>query len=219
MTEVSRRRFLAGTTAAAIAMPIATAARAQEAGGAASVSLEEALRNRRSTRRFGNAPIPEAQLLRLLWAANGVNREDSDGRTVPAWRSARNVDIFVAHEGGVGRYDPAANTLQTVSEEDIRGTVSDQSYIARAPAVLIYVSDRDSLGEAAGESAADETAMAVGAHVNSAVMAQNVYLFAAAEGLGTVLIGGSADREAIGEALSLGEAESVTYIQPVGTPR
>ncbi|WP_185984805.1 nitroreductase family protein [Aureimonas mangrovi] len=219
MTKVSRRRFMAATTAATITLPIATAARAQEAEGAASVSVEEALRNRRSTRRFANAAIPQEQLLRLLWAANGVNREDSDGRTVPAWRSAKNVDLYVAQEGGVGRYDPAANVLETMSEEDLRGVVSDQSYIVRAPAVLIYVSDRDRLAEAAGESAADEMAMAIGAHVNSAVMAQNVYLFAAAEGLGTVLIGGSADRAAIAEALSLGEAQTVTYIQPVGVPR
>lgn len=219
MTKVSRRRFMAATTAATITLPIATAARAQEAEGAASVSFEEALRNRRSTRRFANAAIPQEQLLRLLWAANGVNREDSDGRTVPAWRSAKNVDLYVAQEGGVGRYDPAANVLETMSEEDLRGVVSDQSYIVRAPAVLIYVSDRDRLAEAAGESAADEMAMAIGAHVNSAVMAQNVYLFAAAGGLGTVLIGGSADRAAIAEALSLGEAQTVTYIQPVGVPR
>ncbi|UHD46465.1 nitroreductase family protein [Aureimonas altamirensis] len=214
---VSRRLFLAGTTAAAASAPFAAVA--QETGGAATVSLEEALRGRRSTRRFGTAAIPEEQLLRLLWAANGINREDSDGRTVPAWRSAKNVDIFVAHEGGVGRYDAAAGALEDVSAEDIRDVVSDQSYIVRAPAVLIYVSDRAPLAEAAGDSASDETAMAVGAHVNSAMMAQNVYLFAAAEGLGTVLIGGSADRAAIAEALSLSKDQSVTYIQPVGTPR
>lgn len=219
MTEVSRRLFLAGTTAAVATVPLSATARAQEAGGAASVSLEEALRNRRSARRFGNAPIPEEQLLRLLWAANGVNRKESDGRTVPAWRSAKNVDIFVAHGGGVGRYDAAAGALEEVTGEDIRGIVSDQSYIVRAPTVLIYVSDRERLAEAAGESAADERAMAIGAHVNSAVMAQNVYLFAAAEGLGTVLIGGSADREAIAAALTLEETQSVTYIQPVGMPR
>ncbi|MFD2238502.1 nitroreductase family protein [Aureimonas populi] len=220
MPSVTRRLFLAGTTAAAASTGLTVVAGAQEAGGAASMSVEEALRLRQSTRRFSPAPLEEEQLLRLLWAAAGVNREEGDGRTAPAWRGARNVDLYVALEDGVHRYDPATNALESVLSEDIRGEVSSASFIQRAPAVLIYVSDRDRLIEAAGEeSAGDEQALAIGAHVNSALMAQNVYLFSAAEGLGTVLIGGTADREAIAAALSLPETQSVTYIQPVGVAR
>ena len=61
--------------------------------------------------------------------------------------------------------------------------------------------------------------LAIGAHVNAAISAQSVYLACAAEGLGTCLIGGAANREAIAQALSLPEGSIVPYIQPVGTPR
>lgn len=222
MSVLTRRSIIAGSAVAAagVAGLVPVPARAQKAGGAASVTLEEALRLRRSTRRFRTDEIPEEQLLRLLWAASGVNREEDGGRTVPAWRGAKDVDIYVAREAGVHRYDPAGNRLDEVLGEDIRDKVSPAAYIQRAPAVLIYVSDRKRLVEAAGEeSAGNEQALAIGAHVNSALMAQNVYLFAAAEGLGTVLIGGSADRDATKAALSLGDAQTVTYIQPVGASR
>lgn len=220
MSEFTRRSVLAGTAVAAAGIGAVTAARAQEEGGAASVSVEEALRLRRSTRRFSPADLPEEQVLRLLWAANGVNREEDDGRTVPAWRGAKDVDIYVAWENGVHLYDPVANELEEVLAEDVRDSTSTASFATRAPVVLIYVSDRERLVEAAGEeAAANEQALAIGAHVNSAMMAQNVYIFAAAEGLGTVLLGGAADREGIVEALSLDETKTVTYIQPVGLPR
>lgn len=184
------------------------------------MSLEEALRLRRSTRRFTSDAIPEEQLLRVLWAANGINRPDSDGRTVPAWRGSKDVDIYVAREVGIHRYDPIANALQEARGVDIRGEVSAATYIQRAPVVLIYASDRERLVAAAGEEASgNEQSLVIGAHVNAALMAQNVYLVAATEGLGTVLIGGSADRDATKAALSLPDPQSVIYIQPIGIPR
>lgn len=222
MADLTRRAVLSGSAIAATGVAALSAAQAiaQEAKGAASVSLEDALRLRRSTRRFAADDLPEEQLLRLLWAGNGVNREEGDGRTAPSWRTAKHVDIYVAREAGVHRYDPAANSLVDVSGDDIRDVVSSASFIQRAPVVLIYVSDRTRLVEAAGEEAAkDEQALAIGAHVNSALISQNIYLFAAAEGLGTVLIGGSADRAATATALKLPETATVTYIQPVGVPR
>ena len=57
--------------------------------------------------------------------------------------------------------------------------------------------------------------LVIAARVNSAIMAQNVYLFCAAEGLGTCLLG-TVDREAIKTALKFPDHLSVTYIQPLG---
>mgnify|MGYP002622125811 FL=1 len=220
MSEFTRRSVLAGSAIAAAGAAGMATAGAQEAGGAASVSVEEALRLRRSTRRFHADDLPEEQVLRLLWAANGVNRPDDDGRTVPSWRGAKHVDIYVAWEKGVHLYQPAANALEDVLGEDIRDRVTTASFAARAPLILLYVSDTQRLIEAVGEEGAgDEQALAIGAHVNSAIIAQNVYIFAAAEGLGTVLLSSAADREGIAAALSLSDDKVVTYIQPVGRPR
>lgn len=219
MTILTRRLFLAGSAATATAGASAGLANASETGGAATVSLEDALKARKSTRRFATADLPEEQVLRLLWAASGVNRPEDGGLTAPSWHHANDTEVYIARAEGVGRYDPVAATLESVTEEDIRAITSSASFVNRAPAVLIYVSNQEKLIAAAGDIATEAPQeLEIAAHVNAAVIAQNVYLFCAAEGLGTCIIG-SGDRAAIQEALSFGDDRKVTYIQPVGQPR
>ncbi|RWR32584.1 nitroreductase family protein [Sinirhodobacter populi] len=213
MTQLNRRLFIA----AAGATPVAAIGAAPAHAAIDDMTLRAALEARQSVRRYGTAPVPEDQLLRILWAANGVNRPDTGGQTAPTWRSAHDTVIYVATAEGVFRHAHETNTLEQVGETDIRAGSSDAAFVARAPALLIYVSDGEKLRAAA--EGADEQALAIGAHVNAAISAQNVYLACAAEGLGTCLIGGSANREAIAEALSLPESAIVTYVQPIGAAR
>lgn len=212
MTDLNRRLFLAASASAPVAL---TAAPASAAIG--DVTLKAALEGRQSSRRFAPAPVAEDALLRLLWAANGVNRPDSGGRTSPSWRTANDTIVYVATADGLFRHAHETNTLEKVGDTDIRAASSDSAFVARAPALLIYVSDGEALRKAA--EGADDRALAIGAHVNAAICAQNVYLACAAEGLGTCLIGGAANREAIAGELKLPEGSIVTYIQPVGTAR
>lgn len=189
------------------------------ANGYGAMPLSEALLRRESVRTYDKAPIEDPQLLALLWAANGVNRPDVDGRTAPSWRTAKDTEIYVARASGVDHFDPVANSLVQVSTDDIRKATSPQPFVGAAPVVLIYVTELSRLLKAAG---LDETSFdavtedhRIAAHVNAAVIAQNVYLFCAAEGLGTCLVGG-ADRAATTAALGLTAGQLVTYVQPVG---
>lgn len=183
--------------------------------------LRDALAKRESIRLYTGAAVEEEQLLALLWGANGVNRPDVDGRTAPSWRTTKDTEIYVARASGVHRYDAPSGKLVPVSADDIRKATSTQPFVGTAPAVLIYVSERSRVLKAAG---LDEQALEketedhrIAAHVNAAMIAQNVYLFCAAEGLGTCLVGG-ADRAAIAAALGLSDGQRVTYVQPVGHP-
>ncbi|AGT11676.1 nitroreductase family protein [Paracoccus aminophilus] len=214
MNDLNRRRFLATSAAAPMALA-ATVVPASAAIG--DVTLQAALEGRQSVRRFGSAPVAQDALLRLLWAANGVNRPDSGGQTAPSWRSGHDTVIYLATAEGLFRHAHETNTLDKVSDTDIRAISSDSAFVSRAPALLIYVSDGEKLRAAA--EGADDQALAVGAHVNAAVAAQNVYLACVAEALGTCLIGGAANRQAIAEALELPSNSIVTYIQPIGAPR
>jgi len=87
--------------------------------------------------------------------------------------------------------------------------------------LLIFVTELSRILEAAGLEPDALDALTedhrIAAHVNAAVIAQNVYLFCAAEALGTCLVGG-ADRAALASALKLTEGQLVAYIQPVGHP-
>jgi nitroreductase len=217
----SRRLFLASS--AALAFVPGRPAVADETASIAedSLSVEEALAHRRSTRLYAPQPLAADLRLRLLHAADGVNRPDIDGRTAPSWYGAKDTDIYVAEADGVGKYDPVANSVHHVLDTDIRKQTSPEPFVGAAPMVLIYVSDRARLSKAGIDFEKGQTPAAIAeeymraAYVNTAVIAQNVYLFCASQELGTCLVGG-VDPTAIGKALGLAATQRVTYVQPVG---
>lgn len=215
MSGFSRRKFLAGAATAMVAASPAFAAemrrlRAGERAGG--MSLMEALKLRRSTRMYSDQPIAPETLADLLWAAYGINRPDSGGRTAPSWHTSYGTDLYVAAADGIWLYDPKEESLTQVVATDIRKKASPQPFVGMAPIVILHVADLDRMYQAPdGERIQN-------AHVDSAIVAQNIYLFCASAGLGTCLVGG-ADRAAVAEALSLSDRKIVTFVQPVGHPQ
>jgi len=220
---LSRRLFLASSVLASALLTRGAQAQSlpKAMDGYGNVSVRDALARRESIRTYSDLAVDDEQLLTLLGAANGVNRPDVDGRTAPSWRTARDTQIYVARASGVDQFDPVENKLSNRSTNDVRGELSPQPFVGKAPVVLIYVTELARILAAAGleEDALDAITEdhRIGAHVNTAVIAQNVYLFCAAEGLATCLVGG-ADRVAAAAALKLTDGQLVTYVQPVGHP-
>jgi SagB-type dehydrogenase family enzyme len=173
--------------------------------------LMQALKARHSTREFSNKPLPANVLSNLLWAAAGVNRPESGKRTAPSARDWREIDVYVAMADGVYRYEPGTHTLRSVLARDIRALTGTQDFVASVPINLIYVAD---LRRMAGASADSQ---ALYAAADTGLIAQNVYLFCAASGLGTV-VRGSVDREALATALGLSAQQSIILAQSVGYP-
>jgi nitroreductase len=174
--------------------------------------LMEALGRRQSQRSFAEREIGNELLATLLWAAFGINRPEGGERTAPSWRGSKETDIYVARADGVWLYDPESNTLTRHLEDDLRAMTGRQPFPADAPVVLIYVADRTRMAEAPAEQ------QYLYAHVDAAFVSQNVYLFAASEGLATVVLG-NVDKDALAEALGLGDERILTFTQPVGHPR
>ena len=76
------------------------------------VSVEEALQNRRSTRKFANRSLELAQISQLLWAADGINRPEGK-RTAPSGRAAYPIDLYlVVGERGVTNLAPGSLSLR-----------------------------------------------------------------------------------------------------------
>ncbi|MDP2356052.1 MAG: nitroreductase family protein [Beijerinckiaceae bacterium] len=210
-----RRKFAIGMPLAALALA-QSPARGQEtkltkpaAGGG--MPLMEALAKRKSQRSFAPNPLAPEQMSQLLWAAFGVNRAGEDGRTAPSWRGSKETDIYIATAEGVTRYDPTTHGLSTHSKGDIRAQTGRADFPATAPAVLIYVADLARMAKAS----LDEQKLY--AHVDAALIAQNVYLFAASEGLATVMLG-NVDKAALAKTLNLPDSQIVTFTQPIGRP-
>lgn len=207
------RRSLLSTVGAALALPLV----AGEAGGEVpadgpELSVTEALRARRSVRAFADRPVAPPLLAELLWAAFGVNRAESGLHTAPSWHGAADVIVHAATADGVLVYEPGADLARVWKAGDIRARLSPQPFVATAPVCLILVSDLRRL-EAAGPP--DQRQLF--AMVDAAVVSENAYLFAAARGLGTCLVGGI-DRAAVRKALGLADHEYPTFVQPVGWP-
>lgn len=149
-------------------------------------------------------------LSNLLWAANGINRDDG-GRTAPSAMHANEVDIYVALPSGAYLYDAAENALQLVAGSDIRRVTGYQDFVDEAPLDLVYVADHGRMTLIPVASRESFASVAAGA------ITENVYLFAASSGLATV-IRAWINREAIAEALGLPHDHQVLLSQTVGFP-
>ena len=173
--------------------------------------LKEVLAARRSSREFAPDALPLPLLAGLLWAAFGVNRPGG-GRTAPTALNAQEIDVYVALPAGAYRYDVAKNTLVLVAATDVRRVTGYQDFVDEAPLDLVYVADHTRLRMVPAQQRESYTSVAAGA------ICQNVYLYAAANGLATV-IRAWIDRNAIGEALGLTHDQQVLLSQTVGYPK
>jgi nitroreductase len=168
---------------------------------------------RASRRLFRPQPLPLQIVSELLWAAFGVNRPASGGRTAPSAYGAEDIDVYLATGGGLLRYAANGHRLLPVRPDDLRAATGSQPFVAAAPLDLVYVSDSARL--AAAGIAAGEQAMFSWAH--SGFIAQNVYLFCASEGLASV-VRSTIDREALAARMGLASTQQITLAQTVGYP-
>jgi nitroreductase len=170
--------------------------------------LMEALALRRSTRAYADRALSVQTLSDLLWAAFGVNRPSGD-RTAPYWRHVMVIDVYAAMADGVWLYDPAGHRLTRHMDQDIRAETGLQDFVANAPLNLIYVAHGERMNDVPPED------RRLYASVDAGFIGQNVYLFCASEGLGSVFRG-AVDLQKLGRRLGLAEGQFVTFAQTVG---
>ena len=174
--------------------------------------LMRVLKDRASSRNFSTEKLPPEVLSNMLWAAFGVNRPESGGRTAPSASNSQETDIYVAMSEGVFLYDARANLLKPVLPDDIRGLTGRQAFVKDSPVNLIYVADLSKMTRAAPTDRDSYAAAHAG------FISQNVYLFCASEGLATV-VRASIDRPALARAMRLRPDQKITLAQTVGYPK
>ncbi len=173
--------------------------------------LFTALQQRRSVRAYAQRPVPLDVLSNLSWAAFGINRPQSGDRTAPYWRHIMVIDLYLAMADGVWIYEPKMHALLPVIEDDIRSETGMQDFVASAPLELIYVAHGERMDVPAEERR-------LYASVDAAFIGENVYLFCASEGLGSVFRG-AFDGAKLARRLDLAEHQFVTFVQTVGYPQ
>lgn len=173
--------------------------------------LLEAMAQRRTSRDYRPDPLPVQLLSDLLWCAFGVNRADDGGRTAPSAKNWREIQIYVVTAAGAAVHDPRTNRLCTFVDQDLRAETGMQDFVAVAPVNLVYVADLDRV------DARDEEERRFYCAADAGCIAQNVYLFCASEGLGTV-VRGLIDRRRLASLLRLRPRQRVVLAQTVGFP-
>lgn len=164
--------------------------------------LMDALANRKSTREFSSEKrLSLQQLSDLLWATCGYNREDK--LTIPTAMNRQEVSIYVIMPEGAYFYDAKNYKLLQVNSEDIRTLAGKQEFAQNAPLNIAIVSDKEKMP------------IEIFAGTDAGAAMQNIYLWCAANGIGTVTRG-SFDGEELGKALKLNENERVILVQTVG---
>jgi hypothetical protein len=162
--------------------------------------LMEALNERQSTREYADKELDNQTLSDLLWAAYGFNRENK--RTAPSANDKQEFILYAVLKSGVYVYDAKANTLIQKVKGDFRSKTGKQEFVTVAPLNLVYVVDL-------------KKNSAEGAAVDCGFISQNVYLYCASAGLGTV-VRGWFDKDEVRTALQLGEDEEPVLTQTVG---
>jgi nitroreductase len=173
--------------------------------------LMQLLWKRMSSRGFGPESFPVEVLSNMLWAAFGINRPDGR-RTAPSASNRQEIDIYVATPSGLYLYDAKANLLNPILAGDIRGVTGRQPYVKEAAVNLIYVADYSKMGTATDEEKAFLSAADTG------FISENVYLYCASEGLGTV-VRANIDRPALANVMKLRPDQKIILAQSVGYPR
>jgi SagB-type dehydrogenase domain len=181
------------------------------------VSVEKALKARRSLRAPATKPLTLGQIGQLCWAAQGVTN-DKGFRTAPSAMASYPLELYVIAGSvtglapGIYHYEPAKHSLKLLAVGDKRADFDEkavnQDWIARAPAIFVI----------AGVGERMETMEKLGRpfmFIETGLAAQGFFLQATALGLGSTFVGGFEAPEAR-TALGLPAAEEVLAVLPVG---
>ncbi len=156
------------------------------------LSLYEALQRRKTVRYYEDKDISLQTLSNLLWAAFGVNREigpfGDPGRTAASASNSQEIDIYVLLRGGSYLYDSQQSLLNQVASGDNRRIAlgpRQGSNGAEAAVRLIYVANIARFSTAGYQEPGlyDHETQKAYFYVDTGLIAQNVYLFAASQGL------------------------------------
>jgi nitroreductase len=169
--------------------------------------LMQALAERKTIRDYKPGELDAATLSEILYAANGVNRPDGK-RTIPTAMNKQDLEVYVALPGAAYHYDEKENKLVRIDAGDFRADlIMNKSMANNAACILVYASDSTKFPN-------DIKYPAI--HVGEA--SQDVYLYCASKGLGTVSLG-MYDENGVRKVFKLDGKMTVILAQAVGFPK
>jgi len=191
-------------------------------------SVLAALRERRTIRTIRPDPLPPQVLSNLLWAGFGVNREKGGpfggpGRTAASASNSQEIDLYVALPEGIYLYEAIPHRLALIVAGDQRSRLGGRggrrgSAATAAPVNLIFVADIAKYAKAPFQEPGlkDPDIQKSYYFVATGLIAGNVFLFAASQGLAAWFH--NCEKEKTAELLKLRPEQRVLFAQTVGYP-
>lgn len=189
-----------------------------EVAGVRAASLEELLRQRRSVRDYADAPLTKDEVMKLLWAGQGIT-SPVGFRTAPSAGALYPLEIYLVAGNvdnlapGVYKYKPVEDGLTLVKEGDVRASL--------AAASLGQGSVADGAVDIVIAAVYERTTVKYGVRGERFVQievghaAQNICLQATALGLGLVTVGAFDDAE-VAKLVGMSQDETPLYVMQVG---
>ena len=186
------------------------------------MSVLAALQQRKTIRNISSKELSPQVLSNLLWAAFGVNREQASfnkpGRTAPSASNSQEIDLYVALAEGVYLYDAVPHRLEPVVAGDFRERAG-RGRAATAPVNIFYIADlaRYDLGpDQPDRTIGDPEVQKSYYYTDTGFIAQNVYLYAASQGLAAWFH--NCDKENTVREFNLKPQQRILFAQSVGYP-
>jgi SagB-type dehydrogenase family enzyme len=185
------------------------------------VSVEKAIKERRTIRDFKERILSLAQLSQLLWAAQGITDSATGKRASPSAGALYPLDIYVLIgengvekiEAGVYHYLPTEHSISFISKGDRRKEIASaslgQRWMAKAPIIFMITAEYRRITGKYGERGIRYALIEAG-HVG-----QNLFLQAEALGLGAGIVGAFNDLE-VSKVAGLPHKHGPLLIMPVG---
>ena len=196
---------------ASIAICAAISCKGQESNN--EMTVKQALSERHSVRSYSVQAVSDVTVLEILWAANGVTREDGR-RTAPSAVNAQDIDLYVCNAEGAFKYNAPAVKLEKVTVEDIRPYLKAQNrFVDTTPLTILLVTDQTKFGEPRPGSRNMNFGL-----IDAGIVSENISLYCTAIGLGTVCCSPRMRTEEIQKALGLTDQQIPVLYHPIGYP-
>jgi hypothetical protein len=184
-------------------------------------SLLASIQERKTIRSISPDPLPAQMLSNLLWAAFGVNRPEGvrgkPGRTAASASNSQEIDLYVALPQGVYLYEAVPHRLTPVVPGDFRAR-SGRRDVTTAPVNIFYVVDlaKYVVEGQPDRNIGDPEVQKSYYFVATGLIASNVYLFAASQGLAAWFH--NCEKENTAKEFHLRPEQRVLFAQTVGFP-
>jgi len=186
-----------------------------------SVSLEEAVKNRRSARKYTSRALSIEQVAQLVWAGQGVTGGLAYKRAAPSAGGLCPLELYlVVKEGGVrglpaGVYHYIAkyHKLEMVKKGGYNTAVAEaalgQMWMAEAPLMVVITAEYSRTTKKYGQRGIRYV------HIDTGLAAENIILQAVALGLTTCPVGAFHDKELM-QVINPGETLDPLLIVNIG---